>query len=595
MPTTPLHKLIAAKEDKFNEFCIELGKVGRFLPNIADDHGYTLIMLCAIYDKVDFARILINYPLKPSDEPIDFEVLDKEKRNLYHLTALYGSIEMMKFFLAPRGQTITQKFREQIISSLTTRDNNGRDCCFLAAEQGHIKILELIESRVPNIRLDTKDNLERNPLMVAGMNGHQNCVEFILKVRPSFDVSSQDIEGKNSLILNIIHSHTQKKANIVDFLLNLKPALKIHTPDGSGRNALMWAILYQDNAIINSLKKFSSNLQIDLDINHRDNQGDTALIMAVDRIKKLDKNDFSIVYFLLDSFPDLDLNIPDGAGRSAVMKIIPYPSEFFYLFVYSGLKINVMLEDAQQYNLLMHIVVFGSLDQLQLLLERYPKAYGLLLKKDNNQQTPLMHCILQGKLEMAEYLTTLTPKPDLTATDLEGNNVFMIAAEKESAAMIRLLLTCPLAIDLNSPNKRGLNAFIMIAKFALKIKDPSLLTLLLTFANPENIHSGDSEGRNILMLACIEGEANLVALIRNHHPSPDIKQRDHKGNTAIFIALQAGHSHLIATIYQPKTVLKKPQAEAIPALKLGVAPSPSQGLVKTEPTTTKPQKIKSKL
>ena len=96
--------------------------------NLQNEYSWTAFMIAIFYGHIDIAKILI-------ESGADIEIRDrKENRTIFMIVSHHGNIEMVEFLI------------NELKVDINARDNNGWTAYMLARLEGHLKVVNLLES-----------------------------------------------------------------------------------------------------------------------------------------------------------------------------------------------------------------------------------------------------------------------------------------------------------------------------------------------------------------------------------------------------------------------------------------------------------------
>ncbi|KAF7818548.1 ankyrin repeat-containing protein ITN1-like [Senna tora] len=190
---------------------------------------------------------------------------------------------------------------EQIRSAIVNEVNElGETPLFVAAERGHIDVVNELLPFASNEGLSFKNRSGYTPLHVAASQGHQAIVQVLLNHDPEL---IHTFGQSNATPL--ISAATKGHAEVVDLLLERDPSM-LELSRSNGKNALHFAARQGHARIVKSL------LRKDPQLTRRvDKKGQTALHMAVKGVS------CEVVKLLLDTDP-ATVMLPDKFNNTAL-------------------------------------------------------------------------------------------------------------------------------------------------------------------------------------------------------------------------------------------------------------------------------------
>ena len=96
--------------------------------NLQNEYGWTAFMIAIFYDHIDIAKILI-------ESGADIEIRDrKENRTIFMIVSHHGNMKMVEFLI------------NELKVDINARDNNGWTAYMLARFEGHLEVVDFLES-----------------------------------------------------------------------------------------------------------------------------------------------------------------------------------------------------------------------------------------------------------------------------------------------------------------------------------------------------------------------------------------------------------------------------------------------------------------
>ncbi|KAJ5924217.1 hypothetical protein N7466_008404 [Penicillium verhagenii] len=148
----------------------------------------------------------------------NMNLLTNKGKSMLHIAAICGSMEIIEHILD--------------CSYLETeaQDFDGRTPFFLAAQRGHVNILQFLQLK--NASMDQKDRYGATPLIAAVKNGHKEVVEYLLPLTNQSSITAQSELGRNLLwwalgsgceeVIDLVRQSTET-ANSNDMEINSHP------------------------------------------------------------------------------------------------------------------------------------------------------------------------------------------------------------------------------------------------------------------------------------------------------------------------------------------------------------------------------------
>lgn len=404
--------------------------------------------------------------------------------------------------------------RTQLINMKT---NTGKTPFVIAAEQGHVKVCELLlKTGADPLARDEEDGC--NAMHCSAEAGHAEIVQMLLAYKQLINSPLRD--GRTPLILAAEQGHE----NVCELLL--KAGADPLATDEDGRNVMHYA------AMAGKVEKFIGYKQL---IESKDKiVGATPLLFAARQghleackiILKAGANPLAtnnegqnalhIVAFygkteivqLLAKFKQLINSMSKDNVTPLMVAAHQGHLEAFKIILDAGS--NPLATDDGGINAMHLAAREGKIEIVRLL----SKNKQLIDSKTWNNSTPFMLAAREGHLEVC--LELVKDGADPLATDITGYTAMHHAAKCGKITIIRMLSTYGELI--NSKSKKG-DTPLILASEAGHLKVCELL--LKAGANPDVV---DQDGLNALNWATKVGETKIVNLLSVHTKKMDSKK-----------------------------------------------------------------------
>uniref|UniRef100_A0A8C8RTY9 Ankyrin repeat and death domain containing 1B n=1 Tax=Pelusios castaneus TaxID=367368 RepID=A0A8C8RTY9_9SAUR len=238
--------------------------------DIADKHGLMAIHLAAWSGNLDIMRMLVK-------AGADQKAKNQEGMNVLHFAALNNNVEIVNYLL-----------QELQLKDLNKPDEKGKRAFLLAAEKGHVEMINTLTSF--KLFTSEKDKEGNTALHLAAKNGHSEVLEVLQNQWEEIDELNQ--HNSNALHIATQNGHT----SLVTFLICKNINLQ--------NSPLHLAIVNNHLPIVNSL------LEANHDINALNQRRQTALHLTADL------GNVELVELLLKA--GCDLKIADKQGKTAL-------------------------------------------------------------------------------------------------------------------------------------------------------------------------------------------------------------------------------------------------------------------------------------
>ncbi|XP_074851539.1 DNA polymerase kappa [Carettochelys insculpta] len=276
--------------------------------DVADKHGLMAIHLAAWSGNQDIMRLLVK-------AGADQKAVDQKGMNVLHFAALNNNVDIVDYLLRElqlkdlnkpdeTGKRpfllAAEKGHVEMINSLNSlelftseKDKEGNAALHLAAKNGHWMVLEVLLEKWKE-----KDELNQNgetPFYLAIEGGHEKCAELLLEAGSDINISNK--HNSNALHTAVQNGHT----SLVMFLLSKDISL---VPKPEQNSSLHLAVLNNNFPVVISLLKANH------DINALNQRQQTPLHLAADL------GNVELVELLLKA--GCDLKVADKQGKTAL-------------------------------------------------------------------------------------------------------------------------------------------------------------------------------------------------------------------------------------------------------------------------------------
>lgn len=522
---TPLHLAILNKHEKVIESII------RFRPSTSRDlTGSTLApnlnlknskqqtpLSCAIKHAMHpIAQLLI-------DEGASVNVTNSDGITLLHEAIMNEDHRSAMFLLncgadtnikTPAGESPLQlavKFKlEPVVMDLcakgadvNTKDADGNPLIWLALESGN----EDVASVLVQFSCDTNcwgpgpGECQQTLLHRAIDENNESIATFLVRSgcelnsprKPSADGKGEEeaYDGQTPLHL----ACTWALEHLLQILLEF--SADVNAKDAEGKTPLHVAIINQHAAIIALLL---SHPDLDLDI--RDKYGSTAFATAM-----TSKNN-KAAQAILNRCPN-SAEKTDGKGRNFLHVAIQKGDIESVLFLLSiNVNIHSRVQDASRVTPLHLAVEAGSEMIVRNLLLAGAKINELNVQK----QTALHYAAENDHSSLCSIL--LENGIDFNAVDSNLNNALHVACQKGNLASCKILLQ-ESTINAEACNLRGQNCLHLFSAYGKENTNAAIFELFISSMPEYPINKSDAEGNTPLLLAFLNGNANLCrALVK---------------------------------------------------------------------------------
>ncbi|XP_011851870.1 PREDICTED: LOW QUALITY PROTEIN: ankyrin repeat and death domain-containing protein 1B [Mandrillus leucophaeus] len=244
--------------------------------DVADKHGLTVIHLAAWSGSLEVMLMLVK-------AGADQRAKNQDGMNALHFAAQSNHVRIVEYLI-----------QDLHLKDLNQPDEKGRKPFLLAAERGHVEMIEKLTFL--NLHTSEKDKEGNTALHLAAKHGHSPAVQVLL-------TQWQDINEMNELNISSLQIATRNgHASLVNFLLSEN--VDLHQKVEPKESPLHLAVINNHITVVNSL------LSAQHDINILNQKQQTPLHVAADC------GNVELVETLLKA--GCDLKAVDKQGKTAL-------------------------------------------------------------------------------------------------------------------------------------------------------------------------------------------------------------------------------------------------------------------------------------
>ena len=275
----------------------------------------------------------------------------------------------------------------------------------------------------------------------------------------------------------------------------------------TGLTALMFACAKGFKDIVQMLLKHP-----DIDCNARCNFGVTALVNACHKGHK------EVVQMLLNQ-PGIDGNVRcNDDGKTALMYACLHGKKDIVQILLNHSDIDCNVRSNEGMTALMYAIQIGNKDIVQMLLNHSSIDCNV---RNNEGMTALMYacefCVYVHK--NISLLPPLNQTDDLLATNIQGQNAFILAWKSEQTVTVQWFLdNFAEKLDFNVKDNNGNTAFLRACKYG-KFE---IIELLLQQKNID-FNATNNNGRNGFWFACQWHNHHVVKTLLKYSKVVDIE------------------------------------------------------------------------
>nr|XP_008536570.1 PREDICTED: ankyrin repeat and death domain-containing protein 1B [Equus przewalskii] len=221
MNSTALHFAVGANHLSAVDFLLN----HKARVDVADKHGLTVIHLAAWSGGLEIMLLLVR-------AGADQRAKNQDGMNALHFAAQSNNVRIVEYLI-----------QDLHLKELDQPDEKGRKPFLLAAERGHVEMIEKLVFL--NLRTSEKDKEGNTALHLAAKHGHSPAVRVLL-------TQWQEINETNELNITALQTATRKgHASLVSFLLS--EHVDLHPKVEPKESPLHLAVLNNHVTVVNSL------------------------------------------------------------------------------------------------------------------------------------------------------------------------------------------------------------------------------------------------------------------------------------------------------------------------------------------------------
>ncbi|KAK1772210.1 ankyrin repeat-containing domain protein [Phialemonium atrogriseum] len=418
-------------------------------------------------------------------------------------------------------------------AEVNAKDNRGKTALHTAVRKGRREAtLALLEEAKDRIDINAVDNHLSTPLILAAHHGMGVIARMLMDHKA--DLDAKDKDGYTALRCAASQNHRR----ILELLIKKGANLELNrTPD--------WTLL--SSAVTQGHPQIVSLLLHETDeVNYVTEHG-TALMCAI-RYKKKD-----IAWLLVQN---ANLDVADNTGDTALhVAVREEDKSLVWLLLESGAKTT------QQNNAgltALHLAAeSGKRPIVEILID---KGAELESREHHDGQTPLHIAASKGHHLVVRLL--VDRGAELDAKDGRGFTPLHLATRNGHPETTQLLLSR--GADKNARSKLGLTPLHVAT-------DTAVLSALLDSGVDASI--GDNNQRTALHWALVDhsrGREEAIRMLIERATDDDIDAADEDGQSALHVAVSAGHGPSVALLLLAGADMEKEDGGGRTPLQLGI-------------------------
>lgn len=421
---------LAASYGEVNLFhtLLEMG----FREDHTNHNQWDILMFAAANGYIDILRAA-STKIKPER----FKVKDKYARNLFHVAAINGQLDVIKTLMSLK------------LDILNDVDKYGKTPLHYAAEHNYLKTAKFL---VEKCDVNCRDKSGCTPLHLSVYNRCYDIATFLCNI--------------HDVHLNIVNNHNQTplylavsigSSRLIQLLLG--KSVDMNVPDDEGRNIAFLAAI---NGSLEFLEMFSRYEKFDLF--HGDEKGWTVAHYAAQR------GYIDMLKFFHNLNPDSIYQL-DNQQRSPMMIACIWDQyRCVEWFINLGKPVNPDMDvDIYGNNSLHHAILKGNEKVAQLLLKT--REYDVN-SRNKNGETVLHLAINRWLMDVISDIIQ-SGVYDFNLTDSMGRTPLMYACQEGQYLVVQYLINQPHS-NFNAVDNNNWSA----AHFAAKLPNDRVMTVL---------------------------------------------------------------------------------------------------------------------
>ncbi|XP_067650441.1 ankyrin repeat domain-containing protein 50-like isoform X1 [Haliotis asinina] len=400
---------------------------------------------------------------------------------------------------------------------LSLVDDNGNNILHMACLGGDVEIVKHVLSQ-DILDINSRGQYGRTAVMFAAEKGH--CEVFDILVSHGGDVSI--VDGSSNSILHV--ACIGGNVDMVKYVLS-QNLVDINSGGQYGRTPLMSAVGRGCRDVFDLLVSSGG------DVSLVDSSSNTILHLAcigghVDMVK----------YVL--SLDVVDINVRGQYGRTPLMSAAwRGHRKVFDFLVSKGGDASVVDDDG---NNILHLACIGA----QVEMVKYILSQDVVDTNSRGQfgRTPLMIAAEKGYRVVFDLL--VDRGGDVSVVDDDGNNILHVACIGGHLEMVKYVLSHD-PMEIRSRGQYGRTPVLLAAEKGHR----DVFDLLVS--KGDDVSSTDDDGNNILHMACIGGQVDMVQYVLSLN-IVDINSKGQHGRTPVMFAAEKGHMDVFDLLVREK-------------------------------------------
>ncbi|XP_046582590.1 putative ankyrin repeat protein RF_0381 [Haliotis rubra] len=497
--------------------------------NSTDYKGITPLMSAAGYGNKVVFHVLI-------DRGADALAKDATNRNILHWTCQGGNVKILNFILTRNIVDINSRNRDKMTPLLLAAYYKKRDVIDLLIERGAHTL--------------AVDHKSRNILYLSCSSVDLETVNYILK-QNIVDINTKGEDGKTQVLVaaylgngEVFDILVKKGANLSVVTNNRDNIL--HLAIRGGNIKIVKYILTQDVVVIDSkgfedmtpvllaadvgnIEVFDILVNKGADLSVVDKDGESILHLAI-----RERNVKMVNYILTQDMADIDSK---GSKDMTPVLLEAYMGniEVFDILVNKGANLSVVNEDGDN---VLHLAIRG--ENVKMVNYILTQDIVDINSKGFEDMTPVLLALDVGSTEIFDIL--VNKGADLSVVNEDEESILHLAIEEGNVEIVNSILAQNI-VDINSTDCDGTTPVLLTALMG----NIEVFDILVN--KGADLSVVDDDGNNVLHLACLEGNEDIVKRVLSMGIL-DVNTKNDKGLNATMIAREKGYLSIAKSLSQ---------------------------------------------